>query len=189
MKATEHSSEEVPEDFIHEITRAQASIAAYIRSLLPTHPDYMDVLQEVNVTLWRKQKSYQPGTNFKAWAFTVARFHVMSVRRKLATQGKHLLFSDGLTEQLADPEVYRNEDGERRLAALRLCLGELREKDRELIRVRYSEGMTLEEHARDHRRNAGTIRATLRRLRDILRRCINTKVGGFGPLPDGESAI
>jgi len=188
MKPMEHSGEEVPEDFIHEITRAQASIAAYIRSLLPTHPDYMDVLQEVNVTLWRKQKSYEPGTNFKAWAFTVARFHVMSVRRKLATQGKHLLFSDELTEQLADAEVDRNEDGERRLAALRLCLGQLREKDRELIRVRYSEGMSLEDHARDHRRNAGTIRSTLRRLRDVLRRCINTRLSDYGLLPDGKSA-
>ena len=58
--------QDTPNDFIHEITRYQSAIAAYIRSLLPTHPDYMDILQEVNVTLWKKRAKYQLGSNFKA---------------------------------------------------------------------------------------------------------------------------
>ena len=52
--------QDTPNDFIHEVTRYQSAIAAYIRSLLPTHPDYMDILQEVNVTLWKKRDKYQP---------------------------------------------------------------------------------------------------------------------------------
>lgn len=64
---------EAGDEFIVEITRAQGMIAAYVRSLLPFHPDYMDVVQEVNITLWRKQRQFRPGTNFKAWAFQIAR--------------------------------------------------------------------------------------------------------------------
>jgi DNA-directed RNA polymerase specialized sigma24 family protein len=55
------SDDNPPEEFIREITRYQSAIAAYIRSLLPTHPDYMDILQEVNVTLWKKTQAIPPG--------------------------------------------------------------------------------------------------------------------------------
>jgi hypothetical protein len=41
--------DDIPRDFINEVTRAQTAIAAYVRSLLPSHPDYMDVVQEVNL--------------------------------------------------------------------------------------------------------------------------------------------
>jgi hypothetical protein len=67
---------------------SRSAIGAYIRSLLPMYSDHMDILQEVNVTLWRKMEEFQAGTNFKAWAFATARYHVMSARRKLATEGE-----------------------------------------------------------------------------------------------------
>lgn len=100
---------DTPNDFIHEVTRYQSAIAAYIRSLLPTHPDYMDILQEVNVTLWKKRDKYQPGSNFKAWAFSTARYHVMNARRKMITDpsthsGNHVRFSEILVQGTAVPE-------------------------------------------------------------------------------------
>ncbi|MGB1130640.1 MAG: sigma-70 family RNA polymerase sigma factor [Haloferula sp.] len=179
----------IPVEFVHEITRAQGGIAAYVRSLLPGHPDYMDVVQEVNVTLWKKQKQFRPGTNFKAWAFTVARFHVLSARRKMATEGKRLIFDPELVELLAEAAPYEDDRMEDQLAALQLCLGGLRDKDRDLLRVRYAGTGTIEDYARQHERNAGTVRATLRRLRGVLLRCVKTKLRKDILPPDASPAI
>jgi RNA polymerase sigma-70 factor (ECF subfamily) len=175
------------DDFIIEITRAQGMIAAYVRSLLPTYADYMDVVQEVNVTLWRKRRQYKVGTNFKAWAFQVARYQVLSTRRKLASDGRRLVFDQELVELLADSSELDRDGGDDSLSALRICLGQLREKDRELLRMRYAGRQTVEEYAQQNGRNAGTVRATLRRLREVLLKCVRSKLSrggepGFGSL-------
>jgi RNA polymerase sigma-70 factor (ECF subfamily) len=136
----------------------------------------MDVVQEVNVTLWRKQKQFRPGTNFKAWAFKTAHFHVLGTRRKLAVDGKRLIFDPELIEMLAREAPFDDEEMGGRLAALHLCLRELRDQDRELLQMRYARSVSIEEYARQHDRNAGTVRATLRRLRGILLECVSRKL-------------
>lgn len=175
-------------EFIKEITRTQGAIAAFVRSLLPAHPDYMDVVQEVNVTLWKKQKQFRPGTNFKAWAFKTAHFHVLSARRKLAADGRRLIFDPDMIELLAEADPFRDERMEDQLAALQLCLRELRDKDRDLLRVRYSQTISIEDYARQQGRNAGTVRAVLRRLRGILLDCVRRKLRKELPPPDASPA-
>ena len=183
------TDDNTPEEFIREITRYQSAIAAYIRSLLPAHPDYMDILQEVNVTLWKKRSQYRPGSNFKAWAFNVARYHVMSARRKLAKDSSRLVFTEDLSELLADTNPYENNPVvESKLTALQLCLNDLREQDRKLLRIRYAGGVTIEEYARQHQRNPGTVRATLRRLRATLLNCVTLKLRKES-LPPGNNPI
>jgi RNA polymerase sigma-70 factor (ECF subfamily) len=168
-------------DFIRELTRAQSAIGAYIRSLLPMHPDYMDILQEVNVTLWKKMEDFQAGTNFKAWAFATARYHVMSARRDLAADRKRLVFSEDVMELLAESAPSHDD----RLPALLHCLGKLRDQDRELLRMRYASNFSIEEYARRHDRNPGTVRAILRRLRLNLLTCIESKLSPS--LPPGPN--
>jgi RNA polymerase sigma-70 factor (ECF subfamily) len=175
--------------FIGEITRAQPAIAAFVRSLLPTHPDYMDIVQEVNVTLWSKKKQFQLGTNFKAWAFKTAHFHVLSARRRMATEGKRLVFDPDLIELLAEAAPYKDERMEDKLGALQLCLGELREKDRNLLRVRYAQTISIEDYACQQERNPGTVRAVLRRLRGVLLKCVTNKLRKDILPPDGSPAL
>lgn len=163
-------------DFIRELTRAQPAIGAYIRSLLPMYSDHMDILQEVNVTLWKKMEEFEAGTNFKAWAFATARYHVMSARRKLATDGKRLVFSEDVTELLAETFPSHDDGSDDRIPALLQCLGKLREQDRELLRMRYANGFSIEGYARRQGRNPGTVRAVLRRLRLNLQTCIENKM-------------
>jgi RNA polymerase sigma-70 factor (ECF subfamily) len=165
-----------PSEFIREITHAQSAIAAYVRSLLPTHPDYMDIVQEVNVTLWKLRGKYRLGSNFKAWAFKTARYHVMSARRKMAAEGKRLVFDEDLVELLAESTPFAKDPLERKLEALHQCLGGLREQDRAMLRMRYSKVISIETYARQQERNPATVRATLRRLREILLNCVTRKL-------------
>src|SRR5829696_3744124 len=61
----------------------QSVIKAYVLSLLPSLTDADDVLQETFITVSNKAPSFEPGTNFVAWACTIARFKVLEARRRL----------------------------------------------------------------------------------------------------------
>ena len=160
------------EEFIREITRYQPALVAFLRSLLPGHPDPRDVLQEVNITLWKKRKKYTSGTNFKAWAFKIARYHALNERRSMK-RSQMFVFDDDIMNELSQSEAITPTSLDERLVALRICRDKLKEKDIELLKIRYAEGVSIEKHAEIHNKNAGTIRATLRRVRNKLRICIN----------------
>jgi RNA polymerase sigma-70 factor (ECF subfamily) len=117
-------------DFTLELTRHQAPLTAFLRSLLPVGTDPRDVLQEVNITLWKKKAHFRPGTNFKAWAFRIARYHALSHLRFLKKQNC-FVFDNELVEQLADrAEEDLDPDAlEQQRQALRVCIGKLRIQD------------------------------------------------------------
>ena len=175
----------VPEEdeFVRELTNHQTAILAYIRSLVSGWSGARDILQEVNVTLWQKRSVFVPGTNFKAWAFQIARYHLLNHRRRLARQG-WLVFDEDLMEDMAaelDNEPFELED---RHIALRQCLRKLRPQDRELLQHRYASGAPLEEYARATKRSTGTLKAILFKLRAALRDCIERQMsqpGGVKP--------
>ena len=64
------------------LTGHQQALLQYIRTLLPRRADAEEVLQEVNLYLWRNRDDFEPGTNFSAWAYKTARFHVLSFRKR-----------------------------------------------------------------------------------------------------------
>src|SRR5210317_1132212 len=104
-------------EFVGQIARHQAALHAYIISLMPGMDGVDDVLQETNLVLWEKRRTFEPGTNFRAWACAVARFKVMGHRRKLAQLGFRL-FDDELAEQLAAECEAEPEEFDLRLRAL-----------------------------------------------------------------------
>ena len=171
------------DEFVQELTNNQTAILAYIRSLVSGSSGARDILQEVNVTLWQKRSVFVPGTNFKAWAFQIARYHLMNHRRRLARQG-WLVFDEDLMENMAtemENEPFELED---RHIALRNCLGKLRPQDRELLRHRYATDAPLDDFARATRRSTGTLKAILFKLRAALRDCIDRQMsqpGGVKP--------
>lgn len=69
-------------EFIKLLTGHQSALRAFIVSLMPGSPDVQDVLQDTNVVIWEKMDSFEPGTNFKAWVFTIARNMVKAQLKK-----------------------------------------------------------------------------------------------------------
>ncbi|SHI77410.1 RNA polymerase sigma-70 factor, ECF subfamily [Rubritalea squalenifaciens DSM 18772] len=161
------------EEFIREITRHQSVMTAFIRSLLPGYCDPRDVLQEVNITLWKKKEQYEPGSNFKAWAFKVAKYHVLNERRKLK-RSHVIVFDDDLLEAFSaeGENLLSNEMLDDRMVALRRCLEGLSERHRSLLKLRYSKDVSIEQYAESQNRKAGTLRATLRQIRIKLKDCV-----------------
>jgi len=170
---------EPSEEFVRELTDHQTAMLAYIRSLAPGSPNARDLLQEVNITLWKKRDSFQLGTNFKAWAFQTIRYHILNHRRRLSSQG-WLIFDDDIIETVGTGwECAPNELEDRHLA-LRSCLQKLRPQDRDLLHHRYATDGSLKTYAVATNRSTGTLKAILFNLRAALRKCIQSQLQETG---------
>lgn len=169
----EVTDSERDQEFVRLLTAHQGPVLAYVRSLMPGFTGASDILQQTNITLWQKKDQFEMGTNFKAWAFAIARNHVMDQRKKLKRNG-WLVFSDELAEVFAQ-EIEEDEpfDHDEAFRALEVCLSKLRPHDRELVRKRYCESVTLDDYARELDRSSGTLKARLFKIRASLRRCLD----------------
>jgi len=162
------------QEFVRELTIHQGRIRAFIVSLMPGSPDIGDVLQETNLSLWKSRERYQSGTNFIAWAFTIARLEVLHQRDRAKRLGRIILSPD-LTNMLAE-EMHDKLTHEQYLRALESCMTKLSDTQREIIEARYQPGHSLEVHAHITGRKPGALRIALLRIRTSLRDCINNSV-------------
>ena len=158
------------QEFVSELTASQGRIRAFVVSLMPGSPDVGDVLQETNIVLWKSRGRYKPGTNFLAWAFTIARLEVLHYRTRAKRQ-RIVLLSDEVLEMMAE-EMPDDVDHEAYLRALESCKAKLSDGQRELIDLRYRPGYSLEAHARETGKKAGALRVALLRIRQALRVCV-----------------
>ena len=157
---------------------APLSPLSFLPRAAEIHPNRVaaqDILQETNLVLCKKVSEFEPGTNFKAWAFAIARFEVLNYRKQQARDAR-LVFSEELEETFAEELAQQSDDLERRHAALKACLGKLREKDRALLMHRYAKKGTLDEFARAAGRSVGGLKVTLHRLRNTLLACMQKQL-------------
>ena len=173
-------SENRREEFVQQLTAAQPSLWAYVFSLFPDHAAAQDILQQTNLTLWRKADEFRPGTNFVAWACRAAYFHVLTYRRGLRRD--RLVFNDEVFAYLAERQTERVSEGRtgERLAALRKCLEKLPPHSRKLLESRYAPGASVGELARADGRSVAALSQVLYRIRDLLLECIESSPAAGG---------
>ncbi|QQL45583.1 sigma-70 family RNA polymerase sigma factor [Sulfuriroseicoccus oceanibius] len=164
-------------EFVGLLTDHQDILRMFISSLVPGSPDVRDLVQEVNIVLWRKRDDFEMGSNFAAWACTVARNKVRDYRKKKARSG-WLVFSDELAEMLeqealpADPLA-----ADARRSALARCLNNLKPTEREMLEQRYqSRSEDMDAFAQKLGRTRASLRVTLCRLRAALRKCVASQL-------------
>jgi RNA polymerase sigma-70 factor, ECF subfamily len=158
------------EEFLKLSMPAQRRLLAFILTLVPNHVDAEDLLQETTMVMWRRFSEYRPGSDFVAWGITIARFKVLSYRKKFATS--HVQFSDDVLDvlQAEAPEMLDNMDS--RSEAIRKCLRNLDEKDINLIKLRYGKGLTFKDIAVQIGRSAQSIHKSLARVHNALIFCV-----------------
>ena len=160
---------------VAQLTEIQLPLRLYVQSLLPGDSAARDVAQHANATIWRKRGAFTLGTNFKAWAFSIARYEVLNYRKQQARDAR-LVFSEELEETFAVDLAGQTDDLERRHEALKKCLGKLRPKDRDLLMHRYAKAGTLQDYAAQAGRSVGGLKVTLHRLRTALLACIQQQL-------------
>lgn len=162
------------QEFVVGITEIQRDLYAFILTLLPNSSDADDVLQEANRVLWEKRGEFMPGTNFRAWAYTIARFQVLDHRKPRRRDA--LIFSNALIEQMASEATAEADETSAQRVALKECLKKVSRDDQHLIDLRYASGLLAPQIARQLNRPAASIRQSLFRIRQSLMRCVQARL-------------
>lgn len=169
MDITDH------ERFVALFVRHQAAIHSFILTMLPSMVDSEEVLQESSMTMWKKFDQFEPNTNFRNWAFQIARYTTFNYVRRLG-RDRHL-FNETMMRQLADHAEETNEEMETRRQVLRQCIAKLASKDSEVLASCYAEGATIVAYAEQVGKSANAVTKHLSRIRRSLLRCVRRTLG------------
>ncbi len=179
---TDHQPDGGPDgEFIRLFTLSQRPLYLSILPLVRSALDAEEILQETNIVILNKWRQFQAGTNFLAWARTIARFEVFRFRRRsfhrlqLLDEDVLQLLAQQIEEDSLELELQRD--------ALRDCLTRLRDEDRDLIQRRYAPGGSGEAVAESLGRPANSVYQSLGRIRRVLLECVRRRLiaGGVNP--------
>jgi RNA polymerase sigma-70 factor (ECF subfamily) len=164
---TQHT--DVYEDFVRLLSRHQKQVYSYLLTLLTNPADAEEVLQETSITLWRKFGDFDPQSDFRAWALSVAYWEVQAFRKKRSRD--RLVFSDQLLEHLSRDVDKFSKSLDLRRQALADCILNLSARDRSLLVCRYRPGSTTASVASEVGRSVAAIYKALNRIHTALLEC------------------
>ena len=164
---------ELSDEFVLELTQVQQRLFGYIYRRLANRDQTQEVLQQTNLVLCRKADDFELGTNFNAWAFTVAHYQILSYRKSLSRN--RLVFTD---EVMASIDERENESEMREgvLSHLRSCLETMSSDNQVFIKLRYEGGLSMKQIATEVGKTVGAVKVKLHRLRRSLRYCVQNRL-------------
>jgi RNA polymerase sigma-70 factor (ECF subfamily) len=158
-------------DFGRMIEAEIPRLRRYARALTRNLSSADDLVQSCLVRAVAKQHLWQPGTDLRAWLFTILHNqHVNDVRRSVR-EGANVSIEDAapvLTVRSNAVEVLQLRD-------LEIALGKLAPEQRQVILLVGLEGMSYEEVALVLGIPIGTVRSRLSRGRDQLRKLMGVE--------------
>jgi RNA polymerase sigma-70 factor (ECF subfamily) len=157
-------------EFLRLLMANQKRIYAFILGMVPNHEGAEDLFQETVLVMWSKFDSFTRGTSFTAWAITIAKYQILSRRKK---HSRHSLqFSQTALELLQQESEHFVEQIDSRMQALRKCIRKLSQRDYELIKMRYEDEIAVKTIAERLSRSIQSIYKRLALIHDALVRCI-----------------
>lgn len=160
--------------FVDLLTKNERRIYGYIVTLTGNFADADDVYQEVSVLLWDEFDKYEPGSDFGAWACTIARYRVLALRER--NSRSKVVFCSHVLQKLEKALSDRSNDLDRRSAALGECLKELSPVNRQLMKRVYEGSQTIAQVAQAMGRPVEATYKTMQRLRRFLSDCIRQRL-------------
>jgi RNA polymerase sigma-70 factor (ECF subfamily) len=153
------------------------SLRAFAVSLSQSADKADDLVQETLVKAWDKHESFQPGTNLKAWLFTILRNEFYSQMRK---RGREVQDSDGI--MMSRLAVHPSQHGQLDFKDFKAALEQLPEDQREAIILIGASGFSYEEAAEICNCAVGTIKSRVSRARTRLQTILQISgEADFGP--------
>lgn len=175
MEPAPPDSTENTEAYLRLLAQHDRWLATYVFSLVSSAADAQDILQEVKVTMWKHFASFEPGTNFRAWARRIATNQILNYRRSEKKRPSSTL-DDEFIEAVAAEIDRRAETLDHRADALRICLRKLPEAHRKIVVWRYYEDCGVEEIAAKSERTVEAVYRLLSRIRQMLNDCVSQQL-------------
>jgi RNA polymerase sigma factor (sigma-70 family) len=153
---------------LRERLRVTGCAAAIIRDVHAAD----DVFQQVVLAALERKTEFREPAHVVAWALRAARHRAIDLARKRQLQSlpDHVL--DLLEERWSDPTSGRTD----LVDALHCCLGKLGPPARQLLRMRYHDGLTAVAIADRLRRTVDAVYQSLSRTHRSLKDCIEREV-------------
>jgi RNA polymerase sigma-70 factor, ECF subfamily len=168
----------VTDAFVARLMEHRHRIYAFIAKQLVNPADVEDVFQRTSIVLWKKMEDFDPEGSFFHWACGIA---YNEVRNFLTVQRRNRLYFDAeLLELLAEEAKDEDELSEARLDALRSCMSNLSDRQREILQRCYSGAASITEVAESLGRNRGALYKQIARLREKLLDCIRIRLAREG---------
>jgi RNA polymerase sigma-70 factor (ECF subfamily) len=148
----------------------QRNLYAYILAAVHNYSDTEDILQETATVMWRRFNEFQQGTSFVAWGIAIARIQILkffNVHKRSRIQ-----FDDELLEEINAVMLQETEQMEGLTDAFRQCFQKLSDIHREVLALRYKDGLTMKAVANKTGKSVYAMYKTLARIQDALQRCI-----------------
>ncbi|HOK65745.1 MAG TPA: sigma-70 family RNA polymerase sigma factor [Anaerohalosphaeraceae bacterium] len=157
--------------FIELYSREQKKIFLYILSMVHRRSDAEDIMQQTAADMWRLFDRFEKGTNFASWGIEIARYRILSYRKK---QNKNRLFlSEEVYSRIAEELQRQESSSDKRTKALEGCLKKLKESDRRLLSMHYEGNLNYGKIAEQLNLSKLGIYKVMARIHTALRRCIN----------------
>jgi len=154
--------------FKEEVAALVPHLRAFARSLTSGDVHFADdIVQDTIVNALQAQHQFTPGTNLKAWLFTILRNRFRSLIAR-----KHV------TSEVADDDLERHywvaaeQDSRIEVAAFKRAFKTLSATHREVLVLVAIHGLPYEEIARICACEVGTVKSRVNRARGILKRML-----------------
>ena len=166
-------------DFHRRLEGEIPRLRRYARALTRNAVRADDLVQDTLARALRKEHLWQPGTDLRAWLFTIMHNqNVNEVRRAMRD------YTTVDVENCASVLIAATDPtASRQLSELERALGELPEEQRQVILLVGLEGMSYEDAAAVLTVPIGTIRSRLSRGRDALRKLMGMEINAESAAP------
>ena len=157
--------------FLVLLAEHEHRLVPYVHSLIPLWQDAEDVLQNTRLRLWEQFETFDPDSDFAAWAITVATYMVRTYRT--LSQRQRVCFSDRLLEKITQNIPSTNPSiRDDRLSVLVTCVQSLDCASRRLLQLVFVEHRRIKDAANDLGHSPSTVRKSLFRIRRVLFGCV-----------------
>jgi RNA polymerase sigma-70 factor (ECF subfamily) len=167
-------SAERQEEFVGLLNAAHGLLLRYVMSLVANRHDAEDVLQRASLVMWRRFSTFEAGTDFIAWATTVAFYEARNFQR--VTGRSRVEFDDDLMRTLAAERVEHVRHWSLRAEALEHCTHKLDAASRQLVKAIYTDGVQVVDLARRQGCAPKTISNKLTFIRRALAECVQRRM-------------
>ncbi len=148
------------------------ALRAFAMGLSRNRAEADDLVQDTLVKAWSNIEKYAPGTNMRAWLFTILRNTFFSLKRK---RSREVADPDGIHAMtLFDRPAH---DSRLAFGEFRVAFDKLSPEHREVLLLVGAEGFSCEEAAAMMRVAVGTVKSRANRARARLAEHLNLKPG------------
>jgi RNA polymerase sigma-70 factor (ECF subfamily) len=160
--------------FSELIAAHRSRVFGYIYAMLHNMSDAEDIYQQTTLLLWQKFDEFEPDTDFCGWALKIAYYNIKNFQR--TARRRHAFFSDEVMTRVA--QCYESQSTRRaedRLDALSHCVRRLPERHQNLLRQRYTDGVSIRDLAEREGKTEAAITMLLSRLRKTVFQCVQAR--------------